>query len=116
MSWHAPAAGILGALTCVIDLVAGCATDAAQAVDTGPFVLMPVDTDDDLAIETTDGLEQGDQRTTVPVNPGTNTWNSEPGGLPAFEYGGGSHPRAGDYARGLGAIREVNYLCCAKRP
>ena len=92
------------------------ATPRDARSDSIAFFKTAGDTDDDLAIETTDGLEQGDQRTTVPVNPGTNTWNSEPGGLPAFEYGGGSHPRAGDYARGLGAIREVNYLCCAKRP
>lgn len=63
-------------------------------------------------INTVNGFAQGDGRTTVPFNPGTNTWTANPGGTPAFKLTGTTGTRPRNLVRGTPNVGIVNYLCC----
>lgn len=65
-----------------------------------------------LVIETTNGLDQGNQTDAVPISPGTNTWTSTPGGAPPFSLTGSTHPQANDYLRDIPKPNRVKLICC----
>ncbi|MGQ0594094.1 MAG: hypothetical protein ACT4QB_16050 [Gammaproteobacteria bacterium] len=67
------------------------------------------------SIGTANGFDQGNQTDQVPVNPGQNTWTSEPGSNPPFSLTGSTGANGGDLVRGTPNVGLVNYLCC-RRP
>lgn len=65
-------------------------------------------------INTVNGFAQGNGRTTVPANPGTNTWTANPGAAPPFSLTGTTATRPRNLVRGTPNVGIVNYLCCKK--
>jgi hypothetical protein len=65
-----------------------------------------------IRVLTVNGFAQGDGRTTVPFNPGTNTWTANPGGTSAFKLTETTGTRPRNLVRGTPNVGIVNYLCC----
>jgi len=64
------------------------------------------------SISTLNGLDQGNQSTTVPSAPGTNTWTSTPGGTNPLRLSGSTHAQAANYLRSIAPVQKVSYVCC----
>ena len=68
------------------------------------------------SIGTVNGFDQGNQKDKVPVNPGQNTWTSDPGGDPPFSLTGSTAKDQKDLVAGTPNVGLVNYLCCRRPP
>ncbi|HVV87765.1 MAG TPA: hypothetical protein VHE35_32220 [Kofleriaceae bacterium] len=63
-------------------------------------------------ITTTNGLDQGNQSTTVPASPGSNTWTATPGGSPPMSLSGSTSANADLYRRTVPPVGNVTLVCC----
>lgn len=70
--------------------------------------------DGGASITTTNGLDQGNQKDTVPVDPGTNSWASQPGGDPPFKLTQCTGRDGANTVKSTPNAGLVNYLCCRK--
>lgn len=69
-------------------------------------------------ITTLNGFAQGNQSSTVPANPGSNTWSLRPGGTPpmsmtgARNAAGGSDRETRDRLAAVSSVQRVSFICC----
>lgn len=69
-------------------------------------------------ITTLNGFAQGNQSSTVPANPGSNTWSLRPGGNPpmsmtgAHNAAGGSDRETRDRLSAVPSVQRVSFICC----
>lgn len=68
--------------------------------------------DASTTITTTNGLDQGNQRDTVPASPGSNIWSSRPGQNPPFTLTGSTSKDGDKYMKGIPPVGMVKFLCC----
>ena len=63
-------------------------------------------------IATLNGLDQGNQKTTIPQSAGSNTWDSNPKARPSCKLSGSTHEDGAKYIKALPAVQYINYVCC----